>query len=174
MTQMTPEQRALAEENLPLVGWYMRRTPYTIRKDEWEDAYQQGALGLCIAAKNYDPAQGAEFSTYAMYYIVGYVRRAINRRIRAEIDCPARLEERTGDEDKTLQDQIMDERMETDMSRRLVIMDALGALDTQERRVMRMTMRGYTQTEIARRRRMTQPSVCRYIRRAREKIRARL
>lgn len=45
------------------------------RPDDYEDNMQQGFLGLYEAARNYDPEQGASFSSYAFHWI----RQSITR-----------------------------------------------------------------------------------------------
>ncbi len=44
-----------------------------------EELVQAGAVGLLRAAERYDPAQGARFSTYALPWALGEMRRALRR-----------------------------------------------------------------------------------------------
>ena len=44
---------------------------------EFEDLVQAGMIGLIKAAEKYDPKNGAEFSTYAVYWIKQLIRREI-------------------------------------------------------------------------------------------------
>jgi len=69
---MTNEQKKLVEDNLALVHHIMKHIPYV--KDSYEDYYQCGVYGLCLAASRYDESRG-EFSTYAGTYIDGHIRR---------------------------------------------------------------------------------------------------
>jgi DNA-directed RNA polymerase specialized sigma subunit len=42
--------------------------------DRWipaDDFYSAGLVGLCEAARRYDPARGTTFATYAMHWIKG-------------------------------------------------------------------------------------------------------
>lgn len=170
--RMTDAQRKLAEENMALVAWYMERTQVHVRREDWEDAYQEGATGLCMAAINYRPAAGATFATYALFYIAGYVRHWMRRQARRAAQCRQRLEDiQPGtDEGLTLAETIAEERMEA--ARRMIIREAIARLEEAERAAITMALRGYTQTEIAQRRGTTQATVCRRLRTAREKIRA--
>ncbi len=65
---LTKEQRALAEQNLHLVRWTVRK--YINVREEieglgLEDLYQEGAIALCHAAATYQ-AGPAQFKTYAV------------------------------------------------------------------------------------------------------------
>lgn len=63
----------LIEENLGLVHSCCHRL--TGRGIEYEELYSAGCLGLCKAAKGFDPALGNAFSTYAVPVILGEIRR---------------------------------------------------------------------------------------------------
>jgi RNA polymerase primary sigma factor len=36
---------------------------------DFDDLFQEGAVGLAIAASRYDPGRGARFSTYAVHWV---------------------------------------------------------------------------------------------------------
>lgn len=67
-TILTLEQQFLAEQNLDLVRWTIRRH---IEVNEavcgmgWDDLYQEGCEALCHAAASYDGRKGVQFATYA-------------------------------------------------------------------------------------------------------------
>ena len=64
---LTPEQRALAEQNLSLVDKVIARSIHTneaVCGLGYEDLRQEGCLALCRAAATYD-GSSAQFSTYA-------------------------------------------------------------------------------------------------------------
>ncbi len=46
---------------------------------EFDDVLQAARLGLVEAARRYDPACGAAFSTFAVCYMVGEIRRLVER-----------------------------------------------------------------------------------------------
>lgn len=60
--RLTNEQRDLVERNLEIaksVGGYAKT------RLERDDAIQEAALGMMLAAKNYDPGRGATYKTFA-------------------------------------------------------------------------------------------------------------
>lgn len=65
--RLTPEQQKMVEANTGLVGFALkrRRTP----PDQWDDAFQDGLVGLMRAVQLFDPDRGYTFATYAMYWI---------------------------------------------------------------------------------------------------------
>lgn len=69
----TPSYQQLVEENLRLVHACCHRL--TGRGIEYEDLYGAGCVGLCKAAKGFDPTRGLCFSTYAVPVILGEIRR---------------------------------------------------------------------------------------------------
>ena len=86
--QMNEEQRALVEENLPLVGQTIARH---IRYNEdicgmgADDLYQEGCWALCRAAMTYDQAgRGTPFSAYARpvirNHLLDHCRRVLRQR----------------------------------------------------------------------------------------------
>lgn len=70
---LNEEQRKLAENNLNLIAYVLRRTTIS-DYDEWEDAYQTGAIGLMKAAYHFDARRGASFSTFAIPCIVNELK----------------------------------------------------------------------------------------------------
>lgn len=64
--------QSLAEKHLPLVRALLRRFPSACVSRE--EMYQQGVIGLMKALRNFDPARGTAFSTYAAAVILGEMR----------------------------------------------------------------------------------------------------
>ena len=62
----------ICAEYLGLVRFYARK--YAESGVDYEDLYQEGCLGLLAAFDRFDPSMGAEFITYASYFIKGYIR----------------------------------------------------------------------------------------------------
>lgn len=88
MTNMNERQRALVEENLPLVRQTIARH---IRYNEticgmgYDDLYQEGSWALCRAAMTYDhEGRGTPFSAYARpvirNHLLDYCRRILLQR----------------------------------------------------------------------------------------------
>lgn len=69
------KRNALVEANQGLVIWIARR--YANRYVPIEDLIQEGNLGLITAAERFDTEMGCRFSTYAVWWIIGYVIKAI-------------------------------------------------------------------------------------------------
>lgn len=77
---ITNEQRALAEKNIGLISNVIRRFKYS-RYMPTEDAFQFGAIGLCEAARRFDPERGFKFSTYAVWWIRAFIVRYLMRHL---------------------------------------------------------------------------------------------
>lgn len=67
-TPLTDAQRALAERYIPLARKLVKpiKAMYPTRRDEFESA---ACLGLIQAAREFDPARGAGFATFARTHI---------------------------------------------------------------------------------------------------------
>lgn len=68
------EQQRLIEDNLALVKYCIKRYIY-IGTDEYEDLFQEGCIGLILAARRFDPDLGYAFSTFAISNITGLIKR---------------------------------------------------------------------------------------------------
>ncbi|MDF9816415.1 RNA polymerase sigma-B factor [Streptomyces sp. SPB162] len=64
---------ALIEMNLSLVRFIARR--FRGRPEEWDDIVQVGTIGLIKAVDRFDVARNVEFSTFAIPYIGGEIKR---------------------------------------------------------------------------------------------------
>lgn len=61
------------ELHLPLVQAMLRRV--SVPAADREEAFQNGCIGLVLALKKFEPERGLRFSTYAVPYILGEIRR---------------------------------------------------------------------------------------------------
>ncbi len=61
----------LMRQHMPLVQSLVKRLAYAR-----EDVFQSGCVGLLIAIRRFRPERGAAFSTYAVPFILGEMRRA--------------------------------------------------------------------------------------------------
>jgi len=76
--RLTPEQRALVVQYLPMARSFVR--PYKLRwRTEAEDLDQAAMLGLVEAAVLFDPVRGVKFSTYMRLRVCGAVQDAIRK-----------------------------------------------------------------------------------------------
>jgi RNA polymerase sporulation-specific sigma factor len=73
MNTTATSYEALVEENMGLVHSCCHRL--TGKGIEYDDLFGAGCLGLCKAAKGFDPTRGLCFSTYAVPVILGEIRR---------------------------------------------------------------------------------------------------
>ena len=70
--KLTNEEKQKVEDNLALVNYILKKHSFA-RTGSYDDYFQEGVYGLCLAAKRYDKNKGTEFSTYAASYINGYL-----------------------------------------------------------------------------------------------------
>ena len=70
-----PEVEALIESNMRLV--LKIANEFLGRGLSWDDLVSEGNMGLVIAARRFDPARGAKFSTYSACWIKQAIRLAI-------------------------------------------------------------------------------------------------
>lgn len=78
---LTPAQRELFTANVHLIHSTVRRMRRLeiLGVFDWEDMYQEGALGLMDATRLWHPDRGASFSTYALRRIAGSLIDAARR-----------------------------------------------------------------------------------------------
>jgi RNA polymerase sigma factor (sigma-70 family) len=63
---LTPAQQTLVEDNIRLAHTYVLRMGFNKGQDRYQDLLQLACIGLCKAARKYDPAKG-KFSTLAFW-----------------------------------------------------------------------------------------------------------
>ncbi len=73
MTPLTSAQSELAAKYVPLAKRMARRLPHVLPRERL-DFRSAAFLGLCEAARAFDPAVGVDFSTYARRRIDGAMR----------------------------------------------------------------------------------------------------
>lgn len=73
MSSAVVTKDALIEQNMGLVHACCHKM--TGKGIEYDDLFGAGCLGLCKAAKGFDPGRGLCFSTYAVPVILGEIRR---------------------------------------------------------------------------------------------------
>ena len=173
MRKMNDAQRALAERHLQLVTWVLNnRVPFW-RRDEYDDMWQAGAIGLCNAARLFDESKGVKFGTYAAVFIYGEMIDSGKRSHRqAKQAGDARLEDIVL-EDKdvvTLGETVPDREDGRAMEAMLILLDTINRIKGRDRMVLEMEIAGYGQDEIARRVGISQPGVSRNLKRSRKLI----
>ena len=87
LPKLTSEQQQRVEENMGLVGGFIRRYPPP-HYIPMEDYHQELSIGLCRAAATWSDDGGCQFSTWAFHQFLGirsasirkYVKPAINEK----------------------------------------------------------------------------------------------
>ncbi len=73
---------AIVEANLPLVWSFAHRFARRATQLSLDDLVQEGSLGLMRAVEDFDPNCGATLGTYAGWWIVSFMRRAVENQDR--------------------------------------------------------------------------------------------
>jgi RNA polymerase sigma factor FliA len=100
-------ENALVEKYLPLVSSAVARLAMTLPEHvDQDDLYSAGLLGLLQALRNFDPASGASFETYARTRVRGamldelrrmdWVPRSVHEKARKIQSAMAQLEQKLG------------------------------------------------------------------------------
>lgn len=177
MNMLTDQQRRMVEENLPLVTFVMNEHIQYVRQDEWDDVFQEGAIGLCRAAALFSPEQGVKFTSFAVPCIVNaiyaYLRKKTSKKMRFYMEA-LRLEDFSCDE--------RSEKMKVegticapeDVESTFACIDLMdfirNGLSARDTDIVRMLMDGKRQNDIAKRFGISQPGVSRIISRIERRI----
>jgi RNA polymerase sigma factor (sigma-70 family) len=70
----------LAEQNLGLIGFVIRKWHRHLPPEEQDEAYQDGYIGLLRAAEKFDPQKGWAFSTYAVFWVRRFIMQGREER----------------------------------------------------------------------------------------------
>lgn len=119
MIRLNDEQRKLAEENMALVPFTIKR--YLGAKHVFNDDLRSiGYIGLCKAAKHYLPDKGITFASYAVRLILNELKmdwryRKVSKRLLDEThDSLDRVVYSDPEEGITLKYFVVDERADTE------------------------------------------------------------
>jgi len=78
---LTAEQQALAEANTLLAPWWAermcKRYSWWLKAVPMEDLVAACWVGVCQAARSYDPSRGAKFSTWAVWWMTSALQDAM-------------------------------------------------------------------------------------------------
>lgn len=145
--RLTDEQRQVVADNHNLIYDMLNRNNWSI--DEY---YDVAAIGLCRAAVGFDPAKGFAFSTYASKAIINAViheqrksMAAMRQGVTVSLDDPIPYT----DAELTLGDMIGGGTEPEDIALCNAADVAIDSLKSREQMVLRLTMAGYKQLEIA-------------------------
>ena len=177
MNMLTDQQRRMVEENLALVTFVMNERIQYVRRDEWDDVFQEGAIGLCMAAALFNPEQGVKFASFAVPCIVNaiyaYLRKKTSKKMQMYMEA-LRLEDLLCEECSeklTVRDTIVSKNNVESEFACIDLMDFIrNDLNTLDKDIVFMLMDGKRQNDIAERFGISQPCVSRTIRRIEQRI----
>ena len=185
MKRLDDKARKLAEDNINLCYTYAREYAKghqrAMRYFRWsmDDLKSIIFVGLCKAARDFDPEKGFKFSTIAYYYfrneIWKVMRHDCSQRARVAFDAVSLDTPLPRYEDLSLADIILQNgcRADDDNDKDLlaeVRESMIYALTEKEQAVMRLYLDGFTQKEIAAAHNCYQVQISRVIIRSREKL----
>jgi RNA polymerase sigma factor (sigma-70 family) len=186
--RLTPEQQRLVEQNTGLayqVAWRYIRGGAAAHDavHDLEDFHGVALMGLCRAAARFDQGRGLKFSTLAVPYIMGELRRYMRdvrpggihwgRRVPFDEQvAPCSLDAPVGDRPnpKLLMEYRPDDSVDVETA--AVLSALIAELPPQLCRVVRLAQQGLTQGRIAERLSVSQAQVCRLLRTAYARLRA--
>ena len=91
------------EKHYRLVGWvidkYYADFLYDYPTISYDDLFQEGVVGLLLAAEKYDPSHNTEFSTYAVYQIQQQIDEFVRTNVR-----PISYSYRTANQERKVKD----------------------------------------------------------------------
>lgn len=157
---MTAEATVLVEENHNLIYGYLHRMRLSI-----EEYYDLAAIGLCKAANSFDVSAGYKFSTYAYKCMNNEVLRQMQKENR-HITPLLILDDDKAPLHLFLSSQITIEDTIVITWLREIITD----LPPQKQEIVRLTLMGLNQREIAERLHVSQASVSRLLGIVRNKL----
>lgn len=150
---MTTETTVLVEENHNLIYGYLHRMRLSI-----EEYYDLAAIGLCKAANSFDTSAGYKFSTYAYKCMNNEVLRQIQKENRHITPLLVLDDNKTPlhlflSSQTTIEDIITITRLK----------EIVAELPPQKQEIVRLTLTGLNQREIAERLHISQASVSRLL-----------
>ncbi|MBL1090833.1 MULTISPECIES: RNA polymerase sigma factor SigF [Streptomyces] len=130
-------RNTLIEMNMSMVRYVARR--YRSRGDDMEDIIQVGTIGLIKAIDRFDLARGVEFSTFAVPYILGEIKRFF-RDTGWAVHVPRRLQELRSELAKAK------EQLHNELDREPTVRELSGHLGLSEEEVIEglVAANGYT------------------------------
>lgn len=151
----------LFKSNQSLVPYVFYK--YFPSKEKYKDVLlQEGLISLWKASKAYDESLGYSFCTYACSKIFFGMKNYLNRQVYVE-SKEISLEDAVGDEvdgDLCMEDVL---RGTEDTWSRYMIDHCFSKMHTQDRKILKAIMLGYSQEEVAKIAGVSQPTISRTI-----------
>lgn len=138
---MTIQQQQLVEDNIKLV--YYTISHYYSWLIGNEDIEQEGMIGLCKAAKSYEPEKGA-FSTYAVVKIRGAISDELSRDRKRIKTVSLDAERELNDDDVTLYNSVIGDENEGYVDLRPLY----KVLNPRQREIFDLVQRGMSRSDI--------------------------
>lgn len=177
------EIEKLCEENMNLVGFVIKnkfkyftiKYPYLI-----EDLYQEGSIGLYQASRVYDENRG-KFSTIACVYIeskmLNFIARYAKKHYRDDISSLGQVIYSSGvGEAITIEDTLIEKDHKgmdylLDKEEIELIKKSIEGCEVEDiKEIVKLRLQGFTQVEISKKTRYSQPQISRKLRALRKDI----
>lgn len=173
--KLIDEQRMLVESNLNLVHHMIHKRCSDIGRNEYDDIYQTGIIGLCKAAAKFDSEKGIAFSTFAATCIVNEIYMVFRKQKKEScqafiLNAPIFSDEE-GNE-LTIGDTLCAiENADSGFYLRLLNEMIKTQFKDRDKQIITMSIRGMTQQEIADEFGISQSYVSRRLKRIQEIVR---
>ena len=158
---LTNDQRQRVEENIKLVFWTIKKYLSSLIGDD--DVFQEGYLGLCKAAENFDESRGFNFSTYAVRCILNqiYLRgRDVKKDTEQDFICEFQIDD---DKFDILEAIPAKNNTEETALANVTILEVFRNLKGNQKRAVRYLANGLTQVQISVEIGVGQAQISRYI-----------
>lgn len=165
MQKLTDDQRKMVEDNLALVKFILNRKFDGVRPENWDDMFQDGAVGLCRAAMLYEPEKGIRFSSFASLCILNEIGNRSRRRLwlcEKELSYDNLLSKKS--ESDSFEDRLGSAEDAESQIRYLALRETIEkSFSVSDRFIIQMILKAATQKEIANAMGISQPKVSRRI-----------
>lgn len=150
--KITDEQKKLVEENHNLIYSFLQANQFPL--DEY---YDVAAIGLCMAAINFNPESGCTFSTYAYRVMMSKIlmekRKEKNLKSIPENQIyyyQAEMKNNEGDTNSYLSYFPAKENVENDVVTKITFKKCLQSFKDKEKQMLLLLSNGYKQREVGR------------------------
>lgn len=147
----------------------IKAATFTSKKDEFDDLFQEGMIGLFFSIGKYKKDKGASFKTFATVCIENRIKNAYKKMMKNRLDNNEDVDvikEDSGTAENPEDIFISSENLENMTAK---MRDRLSSLEYE---VFEMTMDGYTYEQIAKRKSITLKAVDNALQRARRKLKS--
>lgn len=164
---LSPEEVRIVEENMNLVRYLIQKNYPGLKKENFEDYEQIGAIGLIKAVKTFDKGK-SNFSTYASRCILNEIRKENikNRKFSTDLSFNQAISEVEREDGLTIED-ITKDKWSSDFPNRLQLEEEiqellsfiLNAFSSQQKFIILLSIAGIQQVKIAKWIGLSQPQI---------------